>query len=145
MRLLETTIRKIEPIDKAIMDKAQARLDDLTKPRGSLGKLEDIAKQVVGITGTLTPAFNRKTIFTMAGDHGVAAEGVSLYPQEVTSQMVLNFINGGAAINVLARHAGVDVVIVDMGVAKEVPGSQSSVASLKMKKIGYGTKKIAKW
>lgn len=125
MELLKKTIQKIKPIDKKIMEKAQARLDDLTKPRGSLGRLEEIAKQLVGIAGTLEPSIKRKVIFTMAGDHGVAEEGVSLYPQEVTAQMVANFKNGGAAINVLARHVGAEVIVVDMG-------------------VGAGTKNIAK-
>ena len=95
---------------------AQKRLDSLTKPRGSLGRLEEFARRVVAITGDKRPTLKKRVIFTFAGDHGVADEGVSAFPKEVTRQMVYNFLSGGAAINVLARHAGADVVVVDMGV-----------------------------
>ena len=95
---------------------AQQRLDSLTKPQGSLGRLEEFAKQLVAITEQEMPVLDRKVVFTFAGDHGVADEGVSAFPKEVTPQMVLNFVNGGAGINVLARHAGAEVVAVDIGV-----------------------------
>ncbi len=95
---------------------AQQRLDSLTKPQGSLGRLEEFAKQLVAITEEKMPELDKKVVFTFAGDHGVADEGVSAFPKEVTPQMVLNFVNGGAGINVLARHAGADVVAVDIGV-----------------------------
>jgi len=117
MGILEETISLIRPPDPRIMEKAQARLDDLTKPRGSLGRLEELAKQIAGITGSLKPPLDRKAVLVMAGDHGVAQEGVSAYPREVTMQMVLNFLAGGAAINVLARHIGAEVYVADMGVA----------------------------
>ncbi len=117
MGILDETISLIKPPDPRIMENAQARLDDLTKPRGSLGRLEELAKQIAGITGSLKPALDRKAVLVMAGDHGVAQEGVSAYPREVTMQMVLNFLAGGAAINVLARHIGAEVYVVDMGVA----------------------------
>ena len=142
MKLLEGTIKGIKPIDAKIMEEAQARLDSLTKPRGSLGRLEEFAKRIVGITKNTNPALNRKVIFTMAGDHGVAAEGVSLFPQEVTFQMVANFINGGAGINVLARHVGAEVIVVDMGVVREIPNPKSQ--NFKDKKINFGTKNMAK-
>ena len=95
---------------------AQERLDNLTKPQGSLGRLEEFAKQLVAISENAMPELDKKVIFTFAGDHGVAEEGVSAFPKEVTPQMVLNFIHGGAGINALAGHAGADVVVVDIGV-----------------------------
>ncbi|TET07353.1 nicotinate-nucleotide--dimethylbenzimidazole phosphoribosyltransferase, partial [Candidatus Aerophobetes bacterium] len=112
MRKLEETIQAIEPIDTQLMEKAQKRLDNLTKPRDSLGRLENLAKRVVGITAKENPPLEKKVIFTMAGDHGVVEEGVSAFPQEVTPQMVYNFLEGGAAINVLAKGVGVKVIIV---------------------------------
>jgi len=109
----------IKPLDLELLQKAQARLDNLSKPPGSLGRLEELARQVVGVTGRLEPQVWPKLICTFAADHGVAAEGVSAFPQEVTHQMVLNFLAGGAAINVLARFAGAEVWIVDVGVAHD--------------------------
>ena len=97
-------------------EQAQERLDNLTKPQGSLGRLEEFAKQLVAISETVMPDLDKKVVFTFAGDHGVAEEGVSAFPKEVTPQMVLNFIHGGAGINALAGHAGADVVVVDIGV-----------------------------
>lgn len=117
MGLLENTIVSIGELDRSVMQEACSRQSSLTKPVGSLGILEDIAIKLAGITGTVCPAINNKTIVTMAGDHGVVAEGVSAYPQEVTGQMVANIVAGGAAINVLARHAGAKVVVVDLGIA----------------------------
>ncbi len=108
---------EIEPINKEWMQRAQDRLDSLTKPRGSLGRLEELAKRIVGIKGTLSPSLSSKVIFTLAADHGVSEEGVSAYPQEVTAQMVYNFLSGGAAINVLAEFVGAKVRVVDIGVA----------------------------
>jgi len=119
MEKLKETIKKIEAPDPGLLEKAQAKLDDLTKPKGSLGRLEELAKQMVSITGDINPKINKKAVLVMAGDHGVVRDGVSAYPQEVTMQMVLNFLGGGAAINVLARHIGAEVQIVDMGVASE--------------------------
>lgn len=137
---IEETIQKIRPVDLQLMEKAQEKLDNLTKPQGSLGKLEDFARRIVGISGTLSPAIKRKVIFVMAGDHGVVEEGVSVYPQEVTFQMVYNFIRGGAGINVLARHMGAEIVVVDMGVAKDFPREESIIR----KKIAYGTNNMTK-
>jgi len=137
---IEETIQMIQPVDLQLMEKAQEKLDNLTKPRGSLGKLEDFARRIVGISGTLSPIIKRKVIFVMAGDHGVVEEGVSAYPQEVTFQMVYNFIRGGAGINVLARHMGAEIVVVDMGVAKDFSLEESIIR----KKIAYGTNNMAK-
>lgn len=136
---IKETIQKITPISFKLTEKAQKRLDNLTKPQGSLGRLEDFACQIVGISGNLNPEIKRKVILVMAGDHGVAQERVSAFPQEVTFQMVYNFIRGGAGINVLARHIGADVLVVDMGVAKDF----ASEKGLIIKKIAYGTKNIA--
>jgi nicotinate-nucleotide--dimethylbenzimidazole phosphoribosyltransferase len=135
MSLLQHTIDNIRPLDQAAMDKAAARQDQLTKPRGSLGVLEKISVQVAGIRGEAVPRIREKAIITMAADHGVVKQGVSLYPQEVTGQMVLNFLGGGAAINVLSRQVGARVVVVDMGVVSELPSS-SQLAS---KRIAPGT------
>ncbi|MEI6845466.1 MAG: nicotinate-nucleotide--dimethylbenzimidazole phosphoribosyltransferase, partial [Candidatus Firestonebacteria bacterium] len=131
---------KIEETDKGLLGETQRRLDGLTKPVGSLGILEEIAKTVVTITGKKNPVFKNKIIVTMAGDHGITREGVSAFPMEVTPQMVLNFVNGGAAINVLARHVGAKVVIVDMGVNYDFKGA----AGMLHKKIGNGTKSFTK-
>jgi nicotinate-nucleotide--dimethylbenzimidazole phosphoribosyltransferase len=136
----DTLIERIQPLDQAVMQQARARQEILTKPPGSLGRLEKLSIQLAGITRRSSPTIKDKVIITMAGDHGVAAEGVSAYPQEVTSQMVLNFLAGGAAINVLARHINARVVVVDMGLASDIPMS----ASLVVKKIAYGTANIAK-
>jgi len=135
MEKLKDTIKKIQSPDPGLLEKAQAKLDDLTKPQGSLGRLEELAKQMVSITGDINPKINKKAVLVMAGDHGVARDGVSAYPQEVTMQMVLNFLGGGAAINVLARHIGAEVQVVDMGVAAEFDPDPK----LLNKKIAGGT------
>lgn len=106
---------------------AARRWDRLTKPLGSLGRLEELGIRLADIQGKEIPTLSRKVIFTVAADHGITAEGVSAYPQEVTAQMVLNFLRGGAAINVLARHAGAEVVVVDAGVASDFPAQKGLV------------------
>lgn len=100
---------------------AAARQARLTKPAGSLGLLEELSIRLAGMTGRLDPPLRDAVVFTLAADHGVAAEGVSAYPREVTPQMVLNFLRGGAAINVLAREIGARVVVADMGVDADLP------------------------
>ncbi len=133
--LLSNTIKLIKPLDKGAMAEARSRQDVLTKPQGSLGRLEELSIKLAGIQGRAIPQIRHKVIFTMAGDHGVVAEGIGNWPQEVTAQMVYNFLSGGAGINVLARHAGVRVVVVDMGVAAKLdPHSQ-----LVSRKIAPGT------
>lgn len=117
---IRNTLEKIGPLDLTAMQKVQQRLDQLTKPRGSLGRLEDLAVQLGGIHGGYFPLKTRKKVVIMAADHGVTKEGVSAYPSEVTAQMVANFVNGGAAINVLSRLVGTEVRVVDMGVATEI-------------------------
>ena len=119
------TIDRIQPSDPRFLAQAQARLDRLTKPIGSLGRLEELAARYVMITGEMKPTVPRGAVFTFAADHGVTVEGVSAYPSAVTPQMVLNFLRGGAGVNVLARHVGIDVRVVDIGVAfdfEAVPG-----------------------
>lgn len=120
MSLLKETINNIEPLDKESMSAAQNRLDSLTKPPGSLGRLEKLAVQLAGVYKKTLPEITKKAIVVMAGDHGVVEEGVSAFPQEVTPQMLLNFVNGGAAINVLGRHVEAEIVLVDVGVAVPV-------------------------
>lgn len=130
----------IKSPEKKYYEMAQERLDNLTKPLGSLGRLEELAKQIVGITGNIKPVLDEKYIFTLAADHGVVEEGISAYPQEVTLQMVYNFLRGGAGINILSEHVGAKVIVVDMGVAADLGKN----TSLLIKKIGYGTKNFAK-
>ncbi len=141
MKKINEIIERIKPLNSDLMGKAQKRLDSLTKPKGSLGLLEEIAKTVVGIKEEMKPLLKRKIILTLAGDHGVVEEGVSLYPQEVTCQMMHNFLGGGAGINVLASHVGAEVIVVDMGVRGEF---KIKSERLRIKKVGYGTKNIAK-
>lgn len=133
-------IQKIKPLDASAIQAARARQDQLTKPQGSLGRLEDLSIQIAGITARPIPTLDHKAVVVMAGDHGVVAEGVSAYPQEVTRQMVLNFLHGGAAINVLARHVGAQVVVVDLGVASDLP----AYPGLIIHKVAYGTGNIAR-
>jgi len=114
--MLNETLSKIKPVNPQWYEVARRRLDNLTKPPGSLGRLEEFARRLVAITEDTMPSLNRKAIFTFAGDHGVTEEGVSAYPKEVTPQMVFNFLRGGAGINVLARQAGADVIVIDIGV-----------------------------
>ncbi|MFH1075587.1 MAG: nicotinate-nucleotide--dimethylbenzimidazole phosphoribosyltransferase, partial [Pseudomonadota bacterium] len=139
MQKLIETINKIEKVDCFLAESAQKRLNNLTKPQGSLGRLEELAMQVVGITGKENPLTKEKVIFTMAGDHGVTEEGVSAYPKEVTVQMVYNFIRGGAGINILARHVGARVIVIDIGVACDLDPHPD----LNIKKVNYGTRNMA--
>ena len=138
--LVDETIAAIGPLDQAAVSAAEARQGVLTKPPGSLGHLESLSIQLAGIFGQAIPTITGKAVIVAAGDHGVAAEGVSAYPAEVTPQMVFNFLAGGAAINVLARQAGADIVVIDAGVAVDLdphPG-------LTIAKVGYGTGNIAR-
>lgn len=140
MDKLNSVLVKIKPVDRSSDENTQKRLDNLTKPKDSLGRLEEFAKRIVAITGKEKPELSKKIIITMAGDHGVTEEGVSAYPKEVTAQMVYNFLNGGAGINVLANHIGAKVVVVDMGVAEELKYHPDLV----VKKIAKGTNNFAK-
>lgn len=137
---IEKTISEIRPLDESAMQAARDRQNQLTKPSGSLGRLEEISIQLAGITRKAIPSIKDKVIITMAGDHGVVAEGVSAYPQEVTPQMVLNFLAGGAAINVLARHINARVVVVDMGVANDIPTTDQKLIR---RRVASGTMNLA--
>ncbi|MBS0172140.1 MAG: nicotinate-nucleotide--dimethylbenzimidazole phosphoribosyltransferase [Nitrospira sp.] len=135
---IDEAVRLIQPVNGQIAEKAQARLDGLTKPLGSLGRLEETAVRYAAITGEVKPNVPRGVVFTFAADHGVAMEGVSAYPSEVTPQMVLNFLRGGAGVNVLARHTGVEVRVVDIGVAYDF----GTVPGLIQKKVMRGTRNL---
>jgi nicotinate-nucleotide--dimethylbenzimidazole phosphoribosyltransferase len=139
MKELQELLGRIEPAGADWREKAYDRLHAQIRPRGSLGELEEIAARLAAIKGSLKPDLSRKLIFTMAGDHGVANEGVSAYPQEVTAQMVYSFLQGWASINVLARHAGADVRVVDCGVAADIPADWKVIG----RKIGKGTASFA--
>jgi nicotinate-nucleotide--dimethylbenzimidazole phosphoribosyltransferase len=141
MSHLEQTLARISSIERGVTERVRARLDSLTKPKGSLGRLEELVNQVAAITGKESPKILRKVIVVMAADSGVAAESVSAYPQEVTAQMVCNIMSGGAAINVLSRHIGARLVVVDMGVACEIT---PVFPDLLVRKIGKGTANIAR-
>ena len=137
---LKEAIANIQPLDEAAMQSARLRQDRLTKPRGSLGRLEELSIQLAGMRADPFPSVERKAVIVMAADHGVALEGVSAYPPEVTRQMVLNFLSGGAAINVLARQAGARVAIVDIGVASEF----EELPGLVRRKVRCGTRNLAR-
>jgi nicotinate-nucleotide--dimethylbenzimidazole phosphoribosyltransferase len=139
MATIAETIARIGPLDEAAMEAARQRQAVLTKPHGSLGRLEALSVQVAGIQARPRPAVSAKTIIVMAADHGCVVEGVSAYPQEVTAQMVANFAAGGAAINVLARGIGARVVVVDIGVAGP-PDAPDGVLS---RRIAPGTRNLA--
>jgi nicotinate-nucleotide--dimethylbenzimidazole phosphoribosyltransferase len=136
---LQQLLSSIHLADRSLGEAVQAHLDDLTKPQGSLGRLEEIAMKYAVATGLPEPKLSRKKICCFAGDHGVAAEGVSAFPAEVTPQMVYNMLSGGAAINVLALHAVADLDVVDMGVNHDFPDMQG----LLKRKVRYGTHNMA--
>ncbi len=137
---LNSIVNTITHVNGKFADQAQKRLDNLTKPQGSLGRLEEFARQIVSITENPMPVLDKKVVFTFAGDHGVADEGVSAFPKAVTQQMVLNFLNGGAGINVLSRHAGADVVVVDIGVDGDFGDIKNEF--FVPQKVLYGTKNM---
>ena len=138
--LLKDVIEQIRPLDRSIERVAQKRLDSLTKPRGSLGKLEEMARRIAIIQGRVPPQLGRKLLLVFAADHGITQEGVSAYPKDVTAQMTYNFLNGGAAINVLARHHGVETEVVDVGVDHEF----INASSLRNCKVRRGTANFAR-
>jgi nicotinate-nucleotide--dimethylbenzimidazole phosphoribosyltransferase len=133
--LCRQTIEKIEPLSDSMLAAATTKIDNKTKPLGALGRLEDLAIFMSQIQNRLNPKIRQKNLFVFAGDHGITEEGVSAYPSEVTAQMVDNFLNGGAAINVLCRHHNIDMKVVDMGVNREF----SSHPDLVIKKVARGT------
>ncbi len=142
MSFLEKTTRKIFPQNSEMRAAAEDRLNNLALPHWALGDLMDLAIDLAGMTGTMVPDVKRKAIITMAGDHGVVAENVSKFPSEVTPQMVHNFVNGGAGINALARQAGAEVHVVDMGVAADL-SDLAAANKIINKKVGLGTDNIA--
>jgi len=138
-KLLSNTIEMIKPVDGEAIAEAQSRQNQLTKPQGSLGRLEELSIQLAGIQGKPIPQVRDKAIITMAGDHGVVAEKIGNWPQEVTVQMVYNFLSGGAGINVIACQAGARIIVVDMGVASNLePNPQ-----LLPRKVGFGTQNMS--
>ncbi|GEM_PF-5945636 len=141
MNLLESTMKQIVPHDADSRARAHTRLEQLTMPYWALGRLMDLAEELAGMTGSIKPPVSRKTVVTMAGDHGIIAAGVSKYPQEVTVQMIYNFINGGAGINALARLVGAKVVVVDMGVAGDL-SELANAGKIISKRAGAGTKNM---
>jgi nicotinate-nucleotide--dimethylbenzimidazole phosphoribosyltransferase len=134
--MLAETLARIGPLDRVAMAAAQSRLDTLTKPRGSLGRLEALAVQLAGISRRPLPSVEKRAAYVFVADHGVTAEGVSAYPSEVTGQMLANFLAGGAAINVLARQARAKLVVVDVGVSAEMPEHPQLLS----RKVARGTR-----
>lgn len=132
-------VEAIGPVSESLLAAATSKIDDKTKPLGALGRIETLAIRMSLIQKTLNPEINRKNLFVFAGDHGITEEGVSAYPAEVTAQMVDNFLNGGAAINVLCRHHGIEMKVVDMGVRHDF----NSHPDLIIKKVAHGTRNFA--
>lgn len=142
---LEEITAGIQPADPLWVEKARGRTAQLAMPPRALGRLHEIAERLCGISGTLAPEVSRRAILVMAGDHGVAAEGVSAFPQAVTGEMVKNFIRGGAGINALARWAGADVIVVDMGIIPVVDSlAVQGSHSFRSCKLGPGTANLAR-
>ncbi|AIQ16435.1 nicotinate-nucleotide--dimethylbenzimidazole phosphoribosyltransferase [Paenibacillus sp. FSL H7-0357] len=135
---LEEVIGRIVPADEQAILRAEDRLNSLTKPPGSLGRLEALAVRLAGISGVEQPSYGKRTVVVMAADHGVCSEGVSAFPQEVTVQMAHNFLSGGAAVNVLARQGGAEVKLVDIGI-----GGDLSHPELIDRKVRRGTCNMA--
>jgi len=134
----------VRPLDEVAMAEARARQDRLTKPRGALGRLEDLSVQLAGIAGVCPPPVpSPAAVAVFVADHGVVTEGVTPWPQEVTAQMVANFVSGGAAINVLARAVGASVTVVDVGVATPLPPACDGAPGLLRHPLGAGTANIA--
>ncbi|UIN52847.1 nicotinate-nucleotide--dimethylbenzimidazole phosphoribosyltransferase [Pseudomonas kribbensis] len=129
-----------KPVDAQAIENAAARQQQLTKPAGSLGQLESVAVQLAGLQGRIKPNLDQVWIAIFAGDHGVVAEGVSAFPQEVTGQMLLNFVSGGAAISVLARQLGAQLEVVDLGTVTP----SLNLPSVRHLNIGPGTANFAK-
>jgi nicotinate-nucleotide--dimethylbenzimidazole phosphoribosyltransferase len=138
MSRFEEVVKAIQPIDKAMLEQAKFRHNQLTKPLGSLGVLEDIGTRLAAIYGTVKPKITGKGVVVFAADHGVTDAGVSAYPKAVTEQMVLNFLRGGAAINVLSQTHNVEMMVVDVGVDADFPEHPN----LLKRKVARGTKNM---
>lgn len=142
---LEEVIQQIQSIEQSWVEKARQHTEQLAIPPRALGRLHDIAERLCGIFGTLEPDVSSKTFLVMAGDHGVVADRVSAFPQEVTGEMVKNFLRGGAAINALARSVGADVLVVDMGIIPDVDlCGQEMDQKFRICKVDRGTANIAR-
>ncbi len=139
MKPLKSYIESTIDPDASSIAASKIRQSSLTKPPGSLGKVEDLSIRLAGIYRTSTPTIGKKMIFTMAADHGITEEGVSAYPSEVTAQMVMNFANGGAAINVLAKHVDAEIKVIDVGVKSEMEWPHNIVR----RKVKHGTDNFA--
>jgi nicotinate-nucleotide--dimethylbenzimidazole phosphoribosyltransferase len=137
---LGKVLRQIESLDANWIRRAETHQASLTKPPGSLGRLEEVANRIVAIQRSLTPSVERARIVVFAADHGVTAEGVAPYPSAVTGQMVANFLAGGAGVNALARVAGAEVHVVDIGVASDL----GHVTGLHQRRIAPGTRNMAR-
>ncbi len=145
MATIESIINGIEPLDEAWIEKAQQRTAQLVMPTRALGRLHDLAERLCAIRQTLKPSLDRKAVLIMAGDHGVVAEGVSAYPQEVTTAMVQTFLADGAGISVISRYIGAEVTVVDMGIIPDLdPVKLPKGDRLKIEKIARGTRNLAK-
>ncbi|MCX5781399.1 MAG: nicotinate-nucleotide--dimethylbenzimidazole phosphoribosyltransferase [Elusimicrobia bacterium] len=131
---------KINALDKSLEALIKKRLDSLTKPVGSLGMLEEIAQKMALIKNSLKPAVEKKRVYVFASDHGIAEEGVSAYPQDVTKEMVKNFISGGAAINVFSKHTNTEVIVVDAGVKTDIKARSEKFI---VRKLARSTKNFA--
>ena len=141
LETFDAAAASVRPVDVRAADRARAHQDRLTKPPGSLGRLEDVAVRLAAISGQAPPPVpSSVTIAVFAADHGVVAEGISAWPQEVTAQMVANFAAGGAAINVLARQLDARIVVVDVGIAGPVPGGAVGVLD---RKVRLGSRNLA--
>jgi nicotinate-nucleotide--dimethylbenzimidazole phosphoribosyltransferase len=135
---LRTLIESIHAPDKNTQEAAREHQNKLTKPRGALGRLEELSIWLAGIQGTLKPRIQGKTVIICAADHGVTAEGISAYPSAVTPAMVQNFINGGAGINAIARVVGAQIWILDVGVATQLPAHPKLINA----KVRLGTRNL---
>jgi nicotinate-nucleotide--dimethylbenzimidazole phosphoribosyltransferase len=137
---LEEILKGIKPVDNTWIQKARERTSQLVMPTRALGRLHEVSERLCAIQKTLEPSVKRKAVLVMAGDHGVASEGVSAYPQEVTGAMVETFLKGGAGINAISRHVGADVWVVDMGIIPQLdPASLDGGDRLFVRKIARGT------
>jgi nicotinate-nucleotide--dimethylbenzimidazole phosphoribosyltransferase len=139
MNTLKQTLESIHPVTRSLAPAIQAHLDDLTKPQGSLGRLEEMAMRYALATATVKPKPGKCRVYCFAGDHGVADEGVSAFPKAVTPQMVLNMLAGGAAVNVFTRHVGAELKVVDMGVDADFADDPN----LLKRKVARGTANMA--
>lgn len=141
---LDKIVQGIEPVDEKWIEKAHKRTAQLLMPARALGRLHDISERLCSIQKTLEPSIERKAFLVMAGDHGVVEEGVSVYPQEVTGEMIKTFLNGGAGINVLAGQVNADVFVVDMGIVSDLdPAALNGGERLFIQKVAKGTANLS--